>query len=133
MSFTQEDCRKEILLKVMLAEAWADGNRPTEEDRQVLEDWITSLSMEGPECGRVRKLLETPVDEFQAELYSSELKATVHAMGADERDMITQTLERMLTRRKHVYPLERKLAERVHDLIDDRSGIEQLLNRVSPQ
>jgi hypothetical protein len=132
MSFTQDDCRKEILLKVMIAEAWASGAPPSAEDRAVIGDWMETLCLEGPECGRVRALLEHPIDSFQAELYESELKAMLHMMGTSGAEVV-QTLDKMLSHRKKIYDLEARLARKVASLIDDRSGIEQLLHRAARQ
>lgn len=129
MSFTQDDCRKEILLKMMIAEAWGRNNPPSppsEEDRAVISDWMETLCLEGPECGRVRSLLENPVDEFQAELYESELKAMLHVITGGGNE-VKATLERMLGKRKKIYDLEARLARKVATLVGDQSGIEQLL------
>ncbi len=132
MSFTQDDCRKEILLKIMIAEAWGrtdPPSPPSEEDRAVIQDWMTTLCLEGPECGRVRSLLDNPIDSFQAEMFDSELKAMLHMMAGDGQ--VQETLDRMLGKRKKVFDLETRLARKVASLVDDRSGIEQLLSRFS--
>lgn len=133
MSFTQDDCRKEILLKIMIAEAWGrtdPPSPPSEEDRAVIQDWMEALCLEGPECGRVRSLLETPVDNFQAELYESELKAMLHMMSGGDGE-VNATLDRMLSKRKKIFDLESRLARKISTLVQDRSGIEQLLHRFS--
>ena len=134
MSFTQDDCRKEILLKMMIAEAWGRNQPqtpPSEEDRAVIHDWMETLCVEGPECGRVESLLNTPIDSFQADLYESELKAMLTVMGGGASSKVRDTLDHMLGNRKHIFDLEERLARKVAGLIDDRSGIDQLLQRAS--
>ncbi|MEQ9367272.1 MAG: hypothetical protein RIF32_23780 [Leptospirales bacterium] len=133
MSFTQDDCRKEILLKIMIAEAWGrtdPPSPPSQEDREVIQDWMTALCVEGPECGRVRSLMENPIDSFQAEMFDSELKAMLHMIASGGGE-VKATLDRMLGKRKKIFDLESRLARKIASLVEDRSGIEQLLNKFS--
>jgi len=125
MPFTEEDNCHEILLKIMLTCAWVreggatDG--PSEEDIQVLEDWIQALGVEGPECCRVRDLRGRRIDDFQAMLYDSQLKAALASSSGRRR--VEDALGRMLSRRARLYPLEEALRERIQSFLGDASEI----------
>lgn len=132
MPFTQDDCRKEILLKLLIAEAWGrtdPPSPPSDEDRVVLAEWMNALCVEGPECGRVSALLDTPVDRFQAELYESELRAMLHGVS-NASEAVAGTLDAVMGNRTELRDLEKRLKERVETLLEDQSGIEQLLQRL---
>ncbi len=123
MAFTEEDNCKEILLKVMIAEAWRGGG-PTAEDRMVIADWIAALGMEGPERMRVEELLTRSVDEFQADLYDSQLKAVLASGSGCSR--MDQARARILSGRRNRYALEERLCARIETSMNDSSGIDRL-------
>ena len=122
--FTQEDSLCEILLKVMMAEAWQAG--PLDDERRSLvEGWLQTLCMEGPECARIQALMDRGIDAFQAELHESELRA---ALASEEnRRRVRRLLDRILGQRRTVFPLEAAVTEKIERLMNDRSGIERLL------
>lgn len=124
MPFTEDDNCREILLKVMIAEAWRQGG-PSDEDRDVIEDWITALAVEGPERVRVLALLNRRVDEFQAQIYDGQLKALLaSSQGCDRLD---SACSRVMQQRRRPFVLESRLAERIDCLLRDRSAIQRLV------
>lgn len=133
MSFTPEDNMCEILLKVMLSDAeretGAGGDQLVPEDRAVIEDWLQSLRMEGPECRRIASLMNQPIDRIQAGMYRSELKAAL--ISRENRERVQRILDRILGRRNTVYSLEAKLYQEVQNLMEDRSGIERLVQKAN--
>lgn len=127
MPFTEEDNCHEILLKVMLTCAWrreSGAVGPSETDLQVLEDWIQALGLEGPECCRVRDLRHRSIDDFQAMLYDSQLRAALATEGG--RDRVEAALTRMLSGRERLQPLELALRDKISSLIGDSSAITRL-------
>ncbi|MBX7058197.1 MAG: hypothetical protein K1X75_09025 [Leptospirales bacterium] len=124
MAFTEDDNCREILLKVLIAEAWRNGG-PSDDDRDVIEDWIQALALEGPERSRVLGLLNRPVDDFQAQIYDGQLKAALSSHGGCQRMKAAQN--RILGRRRRPFPLEIQLARHIEEMLRDRSGIQLLV------
>ena len=126
MAFTEVDCIRECLAKIMLAEAWSqDGTGGiTEDSHKVLEKWVNFLKIEGPEQERIKHLLHHPVDQFQAEVFHNEFKATLlNSVCRTEASGVMRNLKESV---KNLTPLEEKFFTRLEAILNDRSGLEKL-------
>lgn len=128
MPFTEDDCLNETLLKVMVAEARAGGDLKVD-DRSVIEDWFSMLKMEGPECDRIHYFMDQPIDEFQAELYHNELKASL--VSSQNREKILMIMKKLLGNRRKIFPIEKRVTSIVNEMLNDKSGIVQILENLS--
>ncbi len=122
MPFTEEDALHEILLKTLIAQAWEKGNL-SEENRQIVSEWIRYFNLEGPEKERVLSRLSEPVDSFQGEVFNNELRAAL--VKAPLRARIAEITGHFESR-KNLATLERDYLAWIKHLLKDRIGIEQL-------
>ena len=123
MSFTEINCLDECLLKVLIAEAWADGGIDTEK-REIINGWIMQLRIEGPEHVRLKELTARPIDKFQADLYNNELKAN---LTSGKCRCKVEDIVRTMRERKILPTLEQRFIGILERLLGERSNLELLI------
>ncbi len=127
MSFTQEDCIKEVVLKTMASLSWQKSDPINAKERlTTIHGWLVSLAIEGPEKERISRLLRSPVDEAQKDLFLSELRALLVFDG--NRQLLRKVIERALKRKPSHNLLEKKLLGIIEGLLaNERSDMETMI------
>ena len=124
MGFTESDSIKEIILKVMIAEAAASSGRVSEEDRMIILEWMRNLQIEGPEEERIKSLLTEEFDSIQISIFLNQLHAALS--DRSKKEGIKKLMDGILRDRKHIYTLENNLQNKIQLMINDESLIERL-------
>ncbi len=128
MAFTNSDCLKEVLLKLMVAMAW-EGSAVPQERREVIDRWISHLLIEGPEMERIYNLLNCPVDQFQKNILQNELKTLL--VFEEERQQLTAILESILSCNRFPGNFENGLIQLVQSLMVDHSQLSLMICKQS--
>ena len=124
MPFTESDSLKEIVMKVMIAEAAALNGKISDEDREIIVDWMDNLQMEGPEKVRIKTLLTEEFDSIQISVFFNQLHAALS--DREKKEGIKEITDRILKDRKTIFKLEKKLQAKIQEMINDQSLIERL-------
>ena len=122
-SFTEDDAFNEILVKVLIAHAWSEG-QINQNARDVVLEWLKYLNMEGPEKERTLKSLESRVDPFQAEIFNNELRAAL--IRGSQRDRLKNICDHFRSVKRKSPAFEVNFLVALGSILADRVGIERL-------
>ena len=122
--FTESDSLHEIIIKVMLAEAFMEAGKITDDHLAIIQEWIKYMKVEGPEYDRIRSMFKKNIDYIQAEIFYNQL----HAALSDDKNRkeIVTILQTFLHGRLKIFPIEEKLQDRITKILSDRSLTERL-------
>ncbi|MDH5656136.1 MAG: hypothetical protein OEZ34_09525 [Spirochaetia bacterium] len=122
--FTESDSLHEIIIKVMLAEAYMESGEITDKHLEIIQEWIKYMKVEGPEYDRIKSMFSKKIDYIQAEIFYNQLHAALS--NEKNRKEIISILQTFLQGRKKIFPIEEKLQDRITKILNDRSLTERL-------